>query len=94
MKSSNKNILNLLAFCALIIVALLMLIDNLLPLVGIEVKGAFFNILRTISNIFTIIILGVSAYKFTADSKKWLGILFWIAVAIFVVATVLMWFIK
>ncbi len=94
MKSSNKNILNLLAYCALIIVALLMFVDNLLPLVGIEVKGVFFNILRTISNIFTIIILGVSAYKFTSDSKKWVRILYWIAVAVFVIATVLMWFIK
>ncbi len=98
MKSSNstkKSFINLLAYCSLIIVALLMFVDRLLPVVGVTISGGwlgiFFNILRTISNLFTVIILGISAYKFTEDSKKWVKILFWIAVLVFVVATVLMW---
>ncbi len=95
MKSSNKNFINALAYISLIIVALLMFVDKLLPVVGISITGGwlgvFFNILRTISNIFTLIILGVAAYRFTDGNKKWIKILFWCAVVVFITATVLMW---
>ncbi len=95
MNPSNKKIINLLAYCALIIVALLTFVDKLLPVVGVNIDGGFIgtflDVLRTISNIFTVIILGVSAYKFTDGSKKWVKILFWCAVAVFVVATILIW---
>ncbi len=95
MKTSNKNFINLLAYCSLIIVALLMFVDKLLPVVGVQIQGGglgiFFNILRTISNVFTVIILGISAYNFAENNKKWIKILFWIAVVVFIVATVLLW---
>ena len=94
MKKTEKNInvLNLLSFVSLIIVAVLIVVNNLLPIIGIETKGAFFNVLRTIQEIFTVIVIGVSAYNFVAKKGKGLKIAFWIAIAIFVVGIVLLWF--
>ena len=94
MKKTEKNInlLNLLSFVSLIIVAVLIVVNNLLPIIGIETKGPFFNVLRTIQEIFTVIVIGVSAYNFVAKKGKGLKITFWIAIAIFVVGIVLLWF--
>ncbi len=96
MKSSNKNFINFLAFLAICIVAMILFVENLLPVVGVEIAEGkwlwyFINALKTVNNIFTAIILGISAYKFAADRPKWVKIIFWVVVAIFVVATVLIW---
>ena len=95
MKTSNKNLINIVAYVALVIVALLMFVDRLLPVVGVSITGGwllvFFNVLRTISNLLTIIILGIAGYRFAANGKKWIKVLYWLCVAVFVVATILMW---
>lgn len=95
MKTSNKNLINVVAYVALVIVALLMFVDRLLPVVGVSITGGwllvFFNVLRTISNLLTIIILGIAGYRFAANGKKWIKVLYWLSVAVFVVATILMW---
>ena len=88
----NVNILNLMAFVALIIVAVLIVVNKLLPIIGIETKGAFFNALETIQLLFTIIIIGISAYNFVANKGKGLKITYWVAVALFVASIVLLWF--
>ena len=92
MKKSDTKILNLLAFFALIIVAILIVVNNLLPIIGIEIKGALFNLLNTIKEIFILIIVGISAYNYVAGKTKGWTIAFWIAVIIFVVGVVLIWF--
>ena len=92
MKKTNKNVINLLAFSALIIVAVLIVVNNLLPIIGVEMTGPFFRLLSTIEKIFSIIVIGLAAYNFVAGKTKAIKIVYWVAVALFVVGIVLVWF--
>ncbi len=89
--SSNKNVLNLLSFISLIIVALLIFLTKFLPLVGLTIEGALINILDTIKEILVIIVIGVNSYRFIVGKAKWINVLYWIAVALFVASIVLIW---
>lgn len=89
MKTNNKNILNLLSFFALIIVAVLIVINNLLPAIGVNVSGRLFSILGTIKDIFILIVIGLSAYNFVAGKSKGWRITYWIAIVLFIVGVVL-----
>lgn len=91
MKGSDKKIISTLSYVALIIIAILLVFEYILPLIGVQVYGTFFNILNTIKNVFILIVIGISAYNLVESGAKWIKILFWIAVGIIVVATVLMW---
>ena len=92
MKNSNKSLLNLVSYVALMLIALLLFIRNLLPVIGIVVEGPLIAALSTLQNILMIVVIGVIAYDFAKSSKKWVKVLYWIAVAIFVVGTILVWF--
>ena len=92
MKNSNKNILNTLSYLALIIVALLLLVNNILPAIGIDVSGPFFNVLGTIKEMFVLIVIGIAAYNFTSGKAKWITILFWIAIIVYIVSVMFYWF--
>ena len=92
MKSENKNILSLFAFIALITLAILEVLTGLNS-IGVELfGGTILSLLNTIKNICVVIVIGILAYNFVAGKKKGFIITYWICVAIFVVATVLMWF--
>ena len=91
MKNSNKNLLNLLAFVALVIIATLLFVQHLLPIIGVTIGGPLFGVLSTIQNILILIVVGVSAYNFAANNRPWIRILFWISVIIYIVGTVLIW---
>lgn len=92
MKNSNKSLLNLVSYVALMLIALLLFVRNLLPVVGIVVGGPLIAVLSTLQNILMIIVIGVVAYDFAKSGKKWIKILYWIAVAIFIIGTILVWF--
>ena len=51
----KKGALNFIAFFSLFIVAVLVLINNILPLIGVSITGMFVNVLETIKDIFFII---------------------------------------
>ena len=92
MKNSNKNFINLLSYVALVIVALLMVVDilghfNILTISG----GLVFNLLTTIKNLCVLIVIGCAAYNFLPGNKEWIKILFWVSVIVLIVGTVLMW---
>lgn len=87
MKKSDTKILNLLAFLTLCIVAVLVLVGKLLGL-----KGAPLNFLDTLKEVFVLIIIGISAYNYVLGKSKGWTIAFWVAVVIFVVGIVLIWF--
>ncbi len=94
MKKSNKNFLNVLSYVALILIALLLAITNLLPVIGVNISGPLVNALKTVQNVLILIIIGVSAYNYAfSQGAKWIKVLFWISIVIFVVGTVLLWFI-
>ncbi len=92
MKTSNRNILNLLSFFALVIAGLLILVTNLLPICGVKIGGPLISILSIIKELFIVIVVGISAYKFVSDKSKAWKIIFWIAIAIFVAGIVMIWF--
>ena len=89
---SDKNLLNCLSFFALVIVAILIVVNNLLPLIGIEIKGMLFSILNTVKEIFILIVVGLSAYNFVSYKSKTWKTIFWVGVALFVAGVVLSWF--
>ena len=91
MKNSNKDLLNTLSYVALVIIAFLLVIRTFLPVLGVNISGALVSILETVQNVFIILVVGICAYNFTIGKAKWVKILFWVAVIIFVVATVLIW---
>ena len=93
MKTNNKNILDLLSFFALVIVAILIVVNNLLPIVGVEIKGVVFSVLNTIKEVFILIVVGLSAYNFVADKTKGWKITYLVAMILFVAGIVLYWFI-
>ncbi len=89
--NSNKSVLNLLSYAILMIVALLIVVNNFLPIVGIDTTGTFFVVLETIEKIFTLIVIGISAYRFTKNKHKAFKIIFWIAVALFALGVIFIW---
>lgn len=93
MKSSNKNFINTLSYVSLIIVALLILINNILPIIGLEIGGTIINVLETVKNLFILIVIGTSAYNFLPGKAKWVKVLFWVSVIVFIAGSVLLWFI-
>ncbi len=88
---NEKKALNLISYVALIIIAFLLLITQILPMVGLNVDGSLVNLLSTVQNVLVLIVIGINAYSFASNNKKWVNILFWVAVIVFIVATVLIW---
>ncbi len=92
MKNSNKGFINLLSYVALVIVAILMVVDifahfNILTING----GVLLNLLSTIKNLCILIVIGFAAYNFLPGNKKWVKVLFWISVIVLIIGTVIMW---
>lgn len=87
---NNKNFLNFLAYTTLIIVAFLLIARWLAPIISLGY--VLTNILESLQNVLVLIVVGISAFNYSNNSdKKWIKILFWIAVAIFIAGTVLLW---
>ena len=82
----NKNFLSGLSYVALIIAGLLMLISGILPHIGLEIDGTIIGVLNLIKNLLVLIVIGTIAYDFTAGKKKWVKIMYWIAVFVFLAA--------
>lgn len=94
MRSSEgrNGIFNFMAFVGFIIIALLevlSLIDSL-----ITFGPVILNLLNTIKNVCVLVVVGVFAWRFVADKGKGLKITYFIALAVFVVFTVLMWVVQ
>ena len=93
MKKSEKevNVLNLMAFIGLVIVAVLEIFGLLSNLEILTIKGMLMNLLNTIKNICIMLVIGITAYNFVKDkSKGWL-ITYIVAISVIFVTTVLAW---
>lgn len=91
MKKNSNNLVDGLSFVAVIIIALLIAVECLLPIIGIEISGTLFNFLITLKNLLIIIVAGARGFNFISGKPKWVKWLFWIAIIIILVATILMW---
>ena len=85
----KKSTINFIAFVALFIVAVLILVNNILPLVGITIGGMLFTVLETVKDVLFLVIVGVSAYSFVANKTKAWKIIFAVIFVIFVVGIIL-----
>ena len=87
----KKNILNAISYVALIIVALLIFIAKVLPIIGVTVTGPLISILSTIQNGLVLLVIGICAFNFTINGKKWIKIVFWISIIVYVLGTIFIW---
>ena len=93
MKKSEKevNVLNLMAFIGLVIVAVLEIFGIFSTLKILTLEGMLVNLLNTIKNICIMLVIGITAYNFVKDkSKGWL-ITYIVAISIIFVTTILAW---
>lgn len=88
---SNNGALRVMAYIAFVVIALLILVNNLFPLMEIVITGPITNILETVKNVLILIILGIMAFKFTIGCAKWVKIIYWISLVIFITGTVILW---
>ena len=88
----KEKFINFIAFLSLLIVATLFVAKGVLPHLGVTLTDMVINILDTIRSVFILIIVGVFSYRFTKGKAKWVKILFWISIAVYVAGTVLIWF--
>ncbi|HCH74091.1 MAG TPA: hypothetical protein DEV87_02780 [Clostridiales bacterium] len=91
MKSSDRNILSLIAFIALIVVAVLGVFEILAHFNVLTAQGALLNLLSTIKNICILIVVGITSYSFVSNKGKGLKITYWVAFSIIIACTVLIW---
>lgn len=89
MKSENKNIFNLFSFIVLVIAAVLIFVNKLLPVIGINAGGPLFAILDTIKDVLILIVIGLLAYNFAKGKKKGWKITYWVSLGLFVAGIVL-----
>ena len=88
MKNNNKKLLDTLSYFALIIIAVLIVITS--PL--LKVTGIISTVLKTIEKLLILIVVGFYAYNFASIAKrKWVKIIYWISIAIFIVGMVFLW---
>ena len=90
----NRGLINFLSYIALVIIAVLIVLGNFLPIVGINVTGTLVNILNTVRNVLILLVIGVAAYNYLPGKPNWIRILFWVSIIVFIVGTVLIWFVK
>lgn len=89
---SRSSALVVMSFVAFIIIAILEVISGLKAL-GLDLFGAtIMNVLNTIKNVCVIFVIGINAYRFVENKSKGWKITYFVALLIFIVATVLMWF--
>ncbi len=96
MKNTEKdsNVLRLFAFIALIIVAILQVFSVLSKFGILSVTGFLPNFLDTVKNICICIVIGFVSYGFVKNKSKGFRITFWVSLAIIIVGTILIWFVK
>jgi len=91
--SNDRNAwMKLFSFIALMLAALLLLVDGILPQIGITVEGTFFSVLRLIKDLALLFGVAIGAYSFVAGltkhKKGWM-ITYWIAIFVYIAGAVL-----
>ena len=85
--SSKNSFVRLCCFIALILAAVLILIFNVLPHIGLSIGGPVVRVLTFVKDIALLLGIAFGAYSF-CQGKKGLVITFWVAVALYVASAV------
>lgn len=92
--TTRYDVIKICCYIALIIGAIFVFINTLLPLCGVNVSGPLFGVLATIERLAFLIGVGLAAYGFAIRHGRrsaWF-IIFIIAIVVFIVGIVLSWF--
>ncbi len=90
-RESKSGALVIMSFVAFIIIAVLEIISGLRAL-GVDIFGAtIMNLLNTVKNVCIIFVIGINAYRFVENKTKTWKIIYFVALAVYIVATVFMW---
>lgn len=86
---ARRDFIKICCFVTLLLAAVLIFVQNFLPLIGVDVSGTLFDVLRLIKDIALLLGIVFGAYSFArAHGKTWV-IIFWIAVALYVASAIL-----
>ena len=85
--SSKNSFVRLCCFIALILAAVLILIFNVLPHIGLSIGGPVVRVLTFVKDIALLLGIAFGAYSF-CQGKNGLVITFWVAVALYVASAV------
>ncbi len=88
-RAARNDLVRICCYVALILAALLIFVNNLLPLIGVNVTGSLFSILTIIKDIALLIGISFGAYAFARSQGKTWVIIFWVAFALYVVSSIL-----
>ncbi len=80
----ENNFFNVLAFIVLVITAVLSILGGILD-------DRIENLLRTVSDVFVLCVLALSAYKFVSKKSKGWKFAYWISFAIYVAGILFIW---
>ncbi len=88
MGKEKNDFVKFCSFWALIIAALIIFINNVLPRIGITITGKVIGILGLVSNIALLLGIAFGAYAYADNKGRGWRITFWIATILFLASTV------
>lgn len=88
MGKERNNFVSFCAFFALLLAALLIFVNNVLPLIGLEIGGKVINVLGLVKDVALLLGIAFAAFSFAyAHGKGW-RITYWIALIIYLASAV------
>ncbi len=86
---AKRDFIKLCCYVTLILAAVLIFVNNLLPLIKINVSGTFFDVLELIKDIALLLGIVFGAWSFArAHGKTWV-IIFWVAVVLYIASAIM-----
>lgn len=89
----KNRLVDLACYTALVVAAIILLIQNILPLCNINITGKAIDVLTVIQQIAVLVGIASGAYKFSRNTRsKAFKIIYYVAIVIYIVAIILIFF--
>ncbi|MBR2616646.1 MAG: hypothetical protein IKC56_00210 [Clostridia bacterium] len=88
MGKEKNDFVKFCSFWALVIAALIIFINNVLPKIGITITGKVVNVLGLVSNIALLLGIAFGAYAYADNKGSGWRIAFWVATILFLASAV------
>ncbi|MBO5045480.1 MAG: hypothetical protein J6C93_01245 [Clostridia bacterium] len=86
--AAKNSLVRICCYVALILAAVLILVYNVLPLIGVNIGGKVIGALSLVKDIALLLGIGFGAYAFAASHGKAAKIVFWIALVVYVASAI------
>lgn len=87
-REAKTSLVKLCCYIALILAALLILVTNVLPLLGLKIGGPILGAIVLVRDIALLIGIAFGAYSFARSSGKTATVIYWIAIAVYVASAI------